>query len=334
MASIQLNIPAGEARPASPGPPGQSKPLPAATKTGTIPFTIPGSSLETETWYALYGKLSSGTIPLICLHGGPGIAHNYILPCSHVSSAPYSRPVILYDQVGCGNSTHLSDKKGDTKFWTPELFMAELDNLKSHFGITTFDLLGQSWGGMLGAQYAITNPPGLRRLIISDSPANMKTWVETANELRKRLPRDVQETLTRCETEGRTDTEEYEKAVMVFYERFVCRVVPFPDEFVASLDQVKKDDTVYLTMNGPSEFFVSGSLKTWDITSNLHKIKVPTLLINGKFDEAQDITMEPYFREITGKVKWVRFAESSHCPMLEETDGFVAAVGNFLESEI
>lgn len=89
-----------------------------------------------------------------------------------------------------------------------------------------------------------------------------------------------------------------------------------------------------LYRNGPSEFFVSGSLKTWDITPQLKNINVPTLLINGRFDEAQDITMEPFFREISGKVKWVRFAESSHCPMLEEADTFVDAVGRFLESDI
>lgn len=85
--------------------------------------------------------------------------------------------------------------------------------------------------------------------------------------------------------------------------------------------------------NGPSEFNVIGSLKGWDITPELHKINVPTLLINGNYDEAQDITMEPFFREIPGKVKWVRFPESSHCPHLEETDAFVEAVGNFLTSE-
>ena len=88
-----------------------------------------------------------------------------------------------------------------------------------------------------------------------------------------------------------------------------------------------------MNRNGPSEFFVSGSLRTWNITSELHKINVPTLLVNGKFDEAQDITMEPYFREIN-KVKWVRFAESSHCPQLEETESFVTAVSQFLDSEM
>lgn len=96
---------------------------------------------------------------------------------------------------------------------------------------------------------------------------------------------------------------------------------------------LKKNILLTLLRNGPSEFNVIGSLKGWDITPELHKINVPTLLINGNYDEAQDITMEPYFREIPGKVKWVRFPESSHCPHLEETGAFVEAVGNFLTSE-
>lgn len=81
--------------------------------------------------------------------------------------------------------------------------------------------------------------------------------------------------------------------------------------------------------NGPSEFFVTGSLKTWSIVDEVHKINVPTLLINGKYDEAQDSVMEPFFKSIE-KVKWVRFAESSHLPQLEETEGFLKVVSNFL----
>lgn len=244
----KLNISNMASHPSSSGPPGQTKPYPSPKETGKIPFTPPNTPLQTSTWYALWGDLSSNTVPLIVLHGGPGAAHNYLLPISHLSSAPYSRPVILYDQLGCGNSTHLPDKKGDTEFWTPQLFVHELENLLAHFGIKEYDILGQSWGGMLGAQYATSRPKGLRRLIIADSPSSMVTWVETAGELRKQLPKDVQETLTRCEREGKTETEEYEAAVHVFYERFVCRVVPFPKELEDSFGQIKEDNTVYLTM--------------------------------------------------------------------------------------
>jgi L-proline amide hydrolase len=81
--------------------------------------------------------------------------------------------------------------------------------------------------------------------------------------------------------------------------------------------------------NGPSEFFVSGTLKTWTIEPQIHKINVETLLVNGKYDEAQDEVLEPFFRGI-GKVKWVRFAESSHMPHLEEEGEFLRVLGDFL----
>jgi len=160
-----------------PSPPGQERPYPEPDRTGTIPFEFPSTGLRGETYYYLWGDLSSAKIPLICMHGGPGATHNYLRPIALIYK-DYGIPVIMYDQIGCGKSTRFRDKKGDGEFWTPELFMAEIDNLKSHLGIKEFDFLGQSWGGMCGGQYAIEKqPPGLRKLIISDSPSDMVQWV-------------------------------------------------------------------------------------------------------------------------------------------------------------
>ncbi|KAJ4419419.1 hypothetical protein N0V82_005001 [Gnomoniopsis sp. IMI 355080] len=315
-------------------PPGQVRPYPSPTSTGKVPFAVPSfKDVHSETWYALYGQLEPDSIPLVVLHGGPGACHNYLKTLSLLSTGPYARPVILYDQIGCGNSTRFRERRKDDNFWQPQLFIDELNNLVHSLGIKHFDVLGQSWGGMLGAQYATTRPAGLRRLVIADSPSDMATWVAVANEMRSLLPKDVQETLKRCEGEGRTDTEEYETAVLEFYKWFVCRVDPMPKEFVETMEHLKEDDTVYYTMNGPSEFHVIGNLKTWDIKPELGKIQVPTLLINGKFDEAQDIVMEPFFKGIKSPVKWVRFAESSHLPQLEETEDFMITVGKFLAED-
>lgn len=182
---------------------------------------------------------------------------------------------------------------------------------------------------MLGACHAIRQPSGLKNLIIANSPADMGSWLEAANRLRSQLPEDVQEVLKRCERDGNEASDEYEEAMMVFYERHVCRVKPFPEDLEESFRQLKEDNTVYLTMNGPSEFNVTGSLKTFDIRKEVHKIKVPTLLLNGRYDEAQDEVVEPYFQEIE-KVKWFRFAESSHTPQLEEREQFMKVVAHFL----
>ncbi|KAL8707393.1 MAG: hypothetical protein Q9225_007763 [Loekoesia sp. 1 TL-2023] len=298
---------------------------------GKIPFSIPSSSEDCKTWYQIHGPHSSttGTRPLLILHGGPGIPHNYLLPLTDLTRT-HSIPIIFYDQIGCGRSTHIPSKKHSASFWTPDLFLHELDNLLTHLNIKdNYDLLGQSWGGMLGACHAIRQPSGLKNLIIANSPADMGSWLEAANRLRTQLPEEVQEVLTRCEREGKEGSEEYEKAMMAFYEKHVCRVVPMPGDLEESFRQLKEDDTVYSTMNGPSEFNVTGTLKTFDIRNNIHKIKVPTLLLNGRYDEAQDEVLEPFFREID-KVKWYRFAESSHLPQLEEREEFMRVVAQFL----
>jgi proline-specific peptidase len=182
----------------------------AAYYEGEADFHVPSANKPTKTFYKVYGDLkSSDRTPLVCLHGGPGFPHDYLLDCAQLASK-FDIPVIFYDQLGCGRSTHLPEKMGDTSFWTEQLLLDELDNLTKHLGIDgAYDVLGHSWGGMLGARHATRQPKGLRRLIISDSPSNMITWVKVANELRTRLPQDVQDALKRHEEAGTTDDKEY-----------------------------------------------------------------------------------------------------------------------------
>ena len=215
---------------------------------GEVTFSIPTAGKECKTWYKVIGDLKSGTRPLVCLHGGPGVAHDYLLSLFDLNSK-YDIPLVFYDQVGTGRSTHLSEKNGDKSFWSVQLFLDELDNLLTHLGIQdSYDVLGQSWGGMLGACHAKNQPKGLTRLVISNSPASMQLWVEAQDILRTGLPQDVQDTLTKHEKDGTTDSKEYEAAVEVFYSKHLCRLEPRPEEVVASLDWIKKDPTVYLTM--------------------------------------------------------------------------------------
>ena len=108
--------------------------------------------------------------------------------------------------------------------------MRELAALLDHLGISErYHVLGQSWGGMLGMEHAVTQPPGLRSLVIANSPASIELWVSETGRLRSLLPIDVQQALTAHETAGTTDSEEYQQAMMVFYERHLCRIVPFPE---------------------------------------------------------------------------------------------------------
>jgi L-proline amide hydrolase len=281
-----------------------------------------------RTWYKITGELNGAKPPLVILHGGPGCVHDYV--DSFKDLAETGRAVVHYDQLGNGRSTHLREKGPD--FWTVELFLGELSRLLAHLGIAgRYDILGQSWGGMLGAEHAVLQPRGLRKLVIANSPASMKTWVAEANRLRQDLPPEVQATLLRHEAANTTASAEYQEAAKVYERRHVCRIDPKPDDVVRNDRALLDDPTVYHTMNGPNEFHVVGTMKNWTIESRLHAIIAPTLLISGRYDEATELCVQPYADNIPD-VRWRIFENSSHMPHLEEKEACLAAVAEFLDA--
>ena len=228
---------------------------------GRIPFK--GHS----TWYTIVGEGEEpGKLPLLLLHGGPGGAHDYMESMGELARG--GRRVIMYDQLGCGKSPVPSNPD----MWTVELFVEEVDAVRQALGLERLHILGQSWGGMLGMEYALTQPEGVESLVICDSPARMDLWVEEANRLRAELPPEVQATLLKHEQAGTTDDPAYEEACLVFYNRHVCRV-PWSESVARSFAQMPNE--VYMTMNGPSEFHCIGTLRTWDVTPRLGEITRP-----------------------------------------------------------
>jgi L-proline amide hydrolase len=281
------------------------------------------------TWYRVEGDLGAdGPAPLVILHGGPGAAHDYLEPVADPAGVA-GRPCILYDQIGCGRSQHLPE--APVEFWSVELFRRELAALVEHLGIAgRYHVLGQSWGGMLGMEHALEHPPGLHSLVVANSPASLELWLAEANRLRTLLPPEVQETLTHHESAGTTDSEEYEQAVMVFYERHLCRI-PFPDGLQRSFAQMGEDPTVYHTMNGPSEFHVVGTLKGWDITPRLGDVRVPVLVISGEHDEATPAVVRPLVDALSD-ARWELIEGASHSTHLEQPEHFLELVEAFLSA--
>jgi L-proline amide hydrolase len=293
-----------------------------AVTSHTVPFR------DFQTWVQVTtpGTPRPDAYPLFVLHGGPGMAHDYVRNIAALADET-GRQVIHYDQVGCGRSTHLPD--APREFWTPALFVDEFHAVRTQLGIDRYHLLGQSWGGMLGAEIAVRQPDGLVSLEICNSPASMELWVEGASELRARLPAETRKALERHEAAGTVSDCEYLDATMEFYRRHVCRVEPTPSDFVDSERQMESEPTVYHTMNGPNEFHVVGTLRTWSVIDRLERIVAPTLVIAGEFDEATPSTWAPFVERISGARSHV-FAGASHCTHLEQPEEFRAVVAAFL----
>nr|WP_321457966.1 proline iminopeptidase-family hydrolase [uncultured Cohaesibacter sp.] len=279
-----------------------------------------------KTWYRISGSLDSEKLPLIVAHGGPGCTHDYV--DSFKDLAKTGRPVIHYDQIGNGKSTHLPEK--GINFWTVDFFLGELDTLLKHLGIQDrYAYLGQSWGGMLGSEHAVRRPKGLKALVIANSPCSMQVWLKGAADLRAELPQDVQNTLLLHERAGTIDHHDYKAATQAFYDRHVCRLQPTPPEVKATFDAMDEDPTVYRAMNGPTEFHVIGTLKDWSVIDRLHNITAPTLAFRGAYDEATTECLKPFWENIPDVTAHV-FPNSSHMPHVEEREDCMAVVEAFL----
>jgi len=241
----------------------------------------------------------------------------------------HGRAVVLYDQLGCGDSTRLRDKPAS--FFVPKLFVAELDNLLQHLGITrNFDLLGQSWGITLAVEYiAAHHPAGLKHLVLTDGPASYPLWKEALAGLRAQYPQDFQDMLSRHEKDGTTDAAEYQAGVTQFYRKHILNLEEWPAEATKSLVGMGEDPTVYRAMLGINEFLITGTLKDWSVVPKLGAVHCPTLVINGADDEAADSCVAPLFYGIK-RARWVTFGRSSHMPFWEEPKKYIQIVSDFL----
>jgi L-proline amide hydrolase len=281
--------------------------MPPTFTEGFIPFK------GYRTWHKIVGEREeAGKLPLLLLHGGPGACHDYLW--SLAAMAQTGRRVIFYDQIGCGLS-HIDESKPE--IWTVDLYCEEIDAVRKALGLEKIHLLGQSWGGMLAMEYLIRQPRGVASATIASSPASMIQWVAEANRLREQLPPEVNAVLLKHEAAGTTNSQEYQSAMMEFYNRHVCRVVPNPDYVQRTFAKLAEYPEVYHTMNGPSEFHVTGTLKNWDIIRQLPKINVPTLVTSGRYDEATPLIARTVHEGIRGS-EWVLFENSSHMAHVEE----------------
>ncbi|KZV65878.1 proline-specific peptidase [Peniophora sp. CONT] len=297
-------------------------PLGPDVREGEVAFQYGQETFETHYW--IVGKLSSLTPPpLVVVHGAAGSNHVYMTPISDIATGEDARPVIFYDQVGAARSTHLPDKP--STFWTFDLFVAELQNLVHQLGVDdAYHLLGHSWGGQIAAELILRrHPKGLRSVVLSNTLSSSKEWRASNLRLARAMGDDVRLPFEKYEEDKNDKDEGYLKAVNAFYAAHGCRINPPPEEIIYSM---KKDEWGKRVWAAIQETYY----ESWCIDDQIHLMDVPALLINGEFDFMTDTVCAPCFERME-KVKWVKFAHSSHTPFWEERDRYMQVVGSFLQ---
>lgn len=270
-----------------------------------------------------YRTFGTGNEVLLCLHGGPGATHQYLLSLGELGDDKLK--VVLYDQLGVGES----QKPDDTSNFTIEYGVEEVEGFRKARNLGKVNLFGSSYGGALALQYALKYQGNIKKLIIAGGLSSVPETVAEMNRLKTTLPKDVQENLSKYEARFAFMHPEYLKAVDVFYRNFVCRLPEWPDEVTRSLNDLSIP--VYWTMNGPNEFTIIGNMKNWDITNRLQEIKVPTLVTVGRYDEVTPKVAETIHKGIAGS-KLVVFEKSAHLTMWDEKESYLKTVRDFVMS--
>ncbi|MEU4338631.1 proline iminopeptidase-family hydrolase [Micromonospora lupini] len=276
---------------------------------------VPGGRV----WAKVTG--SGPGVPLLVLHGGPGAGHDYLEPLAALAD---DRPVIFYDQLGCGRS----DIPDDSSLWTIDRFLAELEAVRRALGLRRVHLYGHSSGGWLAIEYLAGRPRGVASAVLASTSASAAEYSAGTRHLRTRLPKAVQETLDRYEAREDYTATEYQAAVQVFYDNFFYRQSPPPELLLRGLENLQNSH-VYPAMWGPNEFVATGSLRNWDRVPALRKISTPVLLTRGHYDEF-DVRCTNTLQRHLPNAERADFAASAHFAMLEEQKAYVSRLRSFL----
>ena len=274
-------------------------------------------------WYKVVG--SEGAVPLLTLHGGPGAGHDYL---ESLEALAADRPVVFFDQLGCGKS----DQPEDISLWRIDRYVEEVAAIREALNLERIHLFGQSWGGWLAIEYMMSKPSGIDSLILASTSASIPQAAEETARLKSTLPESVLETLHRYEAVGDYHNPEYEKAMMPFYTRFFCRLDPFPEPIMRSMNNLTGNPIPYETIQGPNEYTFIGNLKDWDRIDRLAEIEVPTLITCGRYDLLGPACAETLHRGIPNSEMQI-FEDSAHMAHLEETDSYLQAVRDFLSGD-
>lgn len=269
-----------------------------------------------ETYYRIVNPQGTKT-PLLLLHGGPGSTHNYFEVFDHFANED-DRPIVMYDQIGCGESF----VDGDETLFNADVWMEELIALRNHLDLHKVHILGQSWGGMLAILYALQKEPqGVKSYILSSTLSSAKLWQQEQHHRIRMMPEEIQVALFSAEENNDYTSEAYEKALGVFIERHCSG--PVTDDDPECLRRPKVSGAkAYVTGWGHNEFTPTGTLSGYEVTDQLHMIETPCLVTNGQEDLCSPFIAKTMVDALPN-AEWALFANSRHMPFVDEHEKYV-----------
>ena len=278
-----------------------------------------------KVWTKRFG--TNPRIKILLLHGGPAMTHEY-MECFETFFQREGFEFYEYDQLG----SYYSDQPNDSTLWTTERFVEEVEQVRQAIGAdsSNFYVLGNSWGGILGMEYALKYQRHMKGLLVSNMVASAPEYGKYAEEvLSKQMKPEILSEIRAIEAKKDFTNPRYmDLLIPNFYHEHICRLAEWPD----ALNRTFKhgNNSIYVQMQGPSEFGISGLLANWDIKNRLQEITVPTLIIGAKYD-----TMDPKAMEEQSKMvqrgEYLYCPNGSHLAMWDDQQVYMKGVISFIK---
>jgi proline iminopeptidase len=273
-------------------------------------------------WYESEG---SGP-PLVLIAGGPGLSHSYLHP--HFSMLATSYRVIYYDAFGTGQS----DRAHDPHEYTFSRDVENLEGLRKALGLGKINVLGHSYGGMVAQAYALRYPDSVQKLILVDASWGgemSQAHRDNANyEIRNQYPESFEKRMKMHERGLLSCSEEYGKVddanelFLLFYNTSASEKL---------IHAEPGNDEVFCALNGDDPDFVEGGdLGKLDFRLQLKDLKMPMLIMAGRFDRIMFPRYSMQFKTYAPQAQFVMFEKSGHFPFIEEPEQFFTVSKDFL----
>jgi proline iminopeptidase len=277
-----------------------------------------------KVWTKKFGD--NPRIKILLLHGGPAMTHEY-MECFESFFPKEGFEMYEYDQLG----SYYSDQPNDDDLWKTERFVEEVEQVRQALGMNkdNFYILGNSWGGILGMEYALKYQQNMKGLIISNMMASIPDYEKYNGILRGQMRKSLVDSLDVFEKKGDLKNPIYTDLVTKeYYNLHICRLPEWPDGVNRAFKHV--NDHVYVLMQGPSEFKVGGRLLTWDIKNQLKNITVPTLAIGAKYDTMDPKAMEDISKSVA-KGRFLYCPNGSHLCFWDDQKNYFTGVNQFIK---
>lgn len=288
-----------------------------------IPITTPAGVFKV--WTKRFGN--NPRIKILLLHGGPAMTHEY-MECFESFFPQQGFEFYEYDQLG----SYYSDQPTDSSLWTTERFVEEVEQVRKAIGgdSSNFYVLGNSWGGILGMEYALKYQSHMKALIVANMMASCPEYGKYAQEvLAKQLDPNVLAEIKNLEARGDYANPRYmELLIPNFYHEHLCRLKEWPDGFNRAMKHA--NGTIYTMMQGPSEFGIAGRLANWDVKARLKEIAIPVLMIGAKYDTMDPKAMEEQSK-LVQKGSYLYCPNGSHLSMWDDQQVFMNGVIDFIK---